>query len=90
MHIKTPGDFVLGLKDGRIYCADASNIAVISRDGYVLEEVSFQWGDEEIIESRANKVFSIKGFRSPTVYRGKVFSLLSGGRSQILFLSLAI
>ena len=85
MHINTPGDFVLALKDGRIYCTDASNVAVITRDGYVLEEVSFQWGDERIIEASANKVFQVKGFRKPTTYNGKVFSLLSGGAAKHYF-----
>jgi capsular polysaccharide biosynthesis protein len=82
MKIDTPGDFVVGLKNGRLYCSDVSNIAPISQDGYVLEEVSFQWGDERIDPAKSNKVFKIRGFIRPRVYKAKVFSLLSGGGAK--------
>jgi hypothetical protein len=84
MKIDTPGDFVLALKNGRIYSSDHSNFATISQDGYVLEEVSFQWGlmEERILEAKKNRVFKTKGFTKPNVYRGKVFSLLSGGGAK--------
>jgi capsular polysaccharide biosynthesis protein len=85
MRIETPGDFVLALQNGRIYCADNSNVAVVTNDGTVLEEVSFQWGDERIIEASKNKIFQIKGFKKASIYKGKVFSLLSGGGAKYYF-----
>lgn len=82
MKIETPGDFVVGLKNGRLYCSDDSHIATLSEDGYVQEELSFQWGDERIDAAKDNKVFKIQGFRKPKIYKGKVFSLLSGGGAK--------
>lgn len=75
---QTDGDFMLTLQNGRIFCADPNNIAVISEDNYVLEEVSFQWANYALSDVRTNRVFDVKGFPSPKKYRGRVFSLLSG------------
>lgn len=80
--LMSPGDFVVTLEHGRIYCSDLSNIAVISKDNYLLDEVSFQWGNDEIISAQYNTIFSLKGFVKPTVYKGRVFSLLSGGAAK--------
>ncbi|HTF21104.1 MAG TPA: glycosyltransferase family 61 protein [Chryseolinea sp.] len=82
MKINTPGDFVAGLKNGRIYCSDVSHIATISEGGYVVEELSFQWGDERIDPAKENRVFKVRGFVKPKIYKGKVFSLLSGGGAK--------
>jgi hypothetical protein len=82
MQIDLPGDFVSGLKNGRMYCSDVSHIATISKDGYVIEELSFQWGDERIDEAEKNRVFQNRGFIKPKVYKGKVFSLMSGGGAK--------
>lgn len=84
MKIDVPGDFVVGLRKGRLYCTNGSHIATINEDGYVVEELSFQWGDERIDEARKNKVLEIHGFVTPKKYRGKVFSLMSGGGAKYL------
>lgn len=73
------GDFILTLKQGRIYCKDFLSIAVINRANCVVDEVSYQWGDDEIAPTQSNAVFATKGFTKPSVYKGRVFSLLSGG-----------
>lgn len=75
---ETDGDFMITLKNGRIFCPDPNNIAVISEDNYVLEEVSFQWANYSLAEAKANLVFKIKGVPRPKKYKGRVFSLLSG------------
>lgn len=75
---QTDGDFMVTLRNGRIFCPDPNNIAVISGDNYVLEEVSFQWANYTISNVRENRVFKVKGFPRPKKYKGRVFSLLSG------------
>jgi hypothetical protein len=84
MQIDSPGDFVIGLKNGRMYCSHGSHIATITQDGDVVEELSFQWGDERIDEAKVNMVFANRGFVKPKVYKGKVFSLMSGGSAKYL------
>ncbi|MEO5975582.1 MAG: glycosyltransferase family 61 protein [Chryseolinea sp.] len=75
---QTDGDFMVTLRNGRIFCADPNNIAVISGDNYVLDEVSFQWANYTISDVKGNRVFKVKGFPKPKKYKGRVFSLLSG------------
>lgn len=75
---QTDGDFMITLKEGRIFCPDPNNIAVITKDNYFLEEVSYQWGDYTVAEAKENLAFKVKGFPKPKKYKGKVFSLLSG------------
>lgn len=75
---QTDGDFMVTIRNGRIFCADPNNIAVISADNYVLEEVSFQWENYTIADVKQNRIFKIKGFPKPKAYKGRVFSLLSG------------
>ncbi|MEJ1236602.1 glycosyltransferase family 61 protein [Chryseolinea sp. T2] len=82
MKIQTHGDFVSGLKNGRMYCANGSHFATISEEGYVIEELSFQWGNERIDEAKDNEIFKTKGFVKPKMYKGKVFSLMSGGGAK--------
>lgn len=84
MKVDVPGDFVVGLRNGRLYCAHGSHIAAINENGYVVEELSFQWGDERIDEARKNRVFELRGFVKPKKYKGKVFSLMSGGGAKYL------
>ncbi|MEJ1236603.1 glycosyltransferase family 61 protein [Chryseolinea sp. T2] len=82
MKIQTPGDFVSGLRNGRMYCTNVSHFTTITEDGYAVEELSFQWGDERIDETKENEIFKTKGFVKPKVYKGKVFSLMSGGGAK--------
>lgn len=82
MKVDIPGDFVVGLKNGRMYCSDSSHIATVNENGYVVEELSFQWGDERIDPAKENRIFKNKGFIRPKVYKGRVFSLMSGGGAK--------
>lgn len=75
---QTDGDFMVTLRNGRIFCSDPNNIAVISEDNYVLEEVSFQWGNYALADVRENRVFNVKGFPKPKKYKGRVFNMLAG------------
>jgi capsular polysaccharide biosynthesis protein len=74
-----PGDFVLGIRDGRVYSLDASNMAVITREGQLIEQVSFQWSDDVILDGKHNKIFRETIFKAPKKFKGNVFSLLAGG-----------
>lgn len=75
---QTDGDFMLTLRNGRIFCADPNNIAVITEDNHLLEEVSYQWANYTVADIKENRIFQAKGFPKPRKYRGRVFSLLSG------------
>ncbi len=75
---QTDGDFMVTLRNGRIFCPDPNNIAVISEDNYLLEELSFQWANYAKSNASENRAFKVKGFPKPKRYRGRVFSLLSG------------
>jgi len=75
---ETDGDFMVTIRNGRIFCADPNNIAVISEDNYLLEEVSYQWRAYTVSNAQENRVFSVKGFPQPKKFKGRVFSLLSG------------
>jgi capsular polysaccharide biosynthesis protein len=78
--IESPGDFVIGISQGRIYNVDAANIAIISQDNFVIDAVSFQWRvGERLAPSSENTIFDKKMFTAPKKYSGTVFSLLSGG-----------
>lgn len=84
MRLAVPGDFIIALKDGRIYSCDAANTAVISSENYLIDEVSFQWKSEseKLLTGQDNAVFHLKGLKKPTKYKGTVFSLLGGGAAR--------
>src|SRR4030095_8457699 len=43
MTVQIPGDFIVTLKNGRVYSYDPSNTAIITMNNYVVDELSFQW-----------------------------------------------
>src|SRR5688572_23174300 len=43
LSVNYPGDFVVSLTNGRIYNIDPANIAVMSGDNLLIEDLSFQW-----------------------------------------------
>jgi hypothetical protein len=79
MSAQFPGDFILGLRDGRAYSLDGSNMLVITKEGQAIEEVSFQWKNDKVRDAKDNKIFCENIFTTPKKYKGNVFSLLSGG-----------
>ncbi len=79
LSVQYPGDYVIKIKDGRIYSLDGANTGVISGDNHLIEPVSFQWSDDKILEGKDNALFKQKVFTKPKKYKGKVFSMLSGG-----------
>jgi capsular polysaccharide biosynthesis protein len=87
MTIQVPGDYVVSLKNGRVYSYDASNMAIITSDNYLVAELSFQW--EIQIDSHVppekNKVFRMKGLLKPKKFAGTVFSLLAGGGAKTYY-----
>lgn len=74
-----PPDYIAVITNGRISSYDPSNMAVISGDNYLIEEVSFQWQNDMMAPGWNNAVFWQQGFTEPKKYRGKVFSMLAGG-----------
>ncbi len=80
LSVQYPADFVMKIKQGRVYNIDTGNIAIISGDNYLVEELSFQWrSGEKLAPGNDNIIFRKKMFSSPHHYKGNVFSLLSGG-----------
>lgn len=87
MSVEMPGDYVVTLRNGRICCYDESNTAVITKDNYLVDDLSFQWDSdgESMAEAKNNKVFRLKGFTRPKKYKGTVFSLMSGGGAKYYY-----
>lgn len=79
MTIDYAGDFLIKIPGGRIYAHNASNMAVISNANNIVEQVSFQWANDEVLSAKHNILFREKRFLTPRVYQGKVFSMLAGG-----------
>jgi hypothetical protein len=87
MSVQLPGDYVVTLKNGRIYSYDPSNMAIITNDNYLVEELSFQWEvtiDKHVPPSK-NKVFQLPGLTKPRKIKGTVFSLLGGGGAKYYY-----
>jgi hypothetical protein len=85
MSLDLPGDFIVTLKNGRIYSTDPSNMAVISEENYLIDEISFQWTPdqgEKLLTGKDNAIFKKKGLKKPMKYKGTVFSLLGGGGAK--------
>ena len=87
MAIELPGDFVVTLKNGRIYSYDPSNMAIISNDNYLIDRLSFQWeiGSDQHLTANKNKVFELRGLTKPKKFKGTVFSLLGGGGAKYYY-----
>lgn len=88
MSLEVPGDFIVTLKDGRIYSCDPSNTAIISAQNYLIDEISFQWTPEQgerLLSGKHNQIFKIRGLRNPRKYAGTVFSLLGGGGAKSFY-----
>lgn len=79
MSIRYPGDFIIGIPSGRVYSYDASNMAVISKANNLVEQVSFQWANDEVLTAKHNILFKENIFSTPKKYVGNVFSMLAGG-----------
>lgn len=75
---QNPGDFLAIIKDGRIIQDTGSNMAVVSSDGYLIKELSFQW-NRGLVGVEHNVFLRQKGFSKPKEYKGNVFSMLAGG-----------
>lgn len=73
-----PGDYLAIIKDGRIMVDTGSNMAVVSSDGYLVQELSFQW-NRGLVSVDQNAFLRQKGFSRPTKVDGTVFSMLAGG-----------
>jgi capsular polysaccharide biosynthesis protein len=54
-------------------------MAVITSEGQLIEQVSFQWSDDVVLEGKHNRLFRETIFSAPKKYKGNVFSLLAGG-----------
>src|SRR5688572_31612955 len=82
-----PGDFIVTLKNGRVYSYDPSNTAIITMNNYLIEELSFQWELESdaLVGGRKNKVFKMRGLIKPKKFKGTVFSLLGGGGAKYYY-----
>ena len=75
---KNPGDYLAVVKEGRIMMDSGSHMAVVSSDGYLIKELSFQW-NRGLVTIEQNAYLRQKGFSKPTKIKGTVFSMLAGG-----------
>ena len=73
-----PGDYLAIVKEGRIMMDTGSNMAVVSSDGYMIRELSFQW-NRGLVGAEHNAFLRQKGFSKPTKINGTVFCMLAGG-----------
>jgi hypothetical protein len=87
LKVDIPGDYIVTLRNGRVYSFDPSNTAIISESNYLIEDLSFQWTSYgEVLQNGANnKVFTVSGFMKPRKYNGRVFSLLGGGGAKYYY-----
>jgi capsular polysaccharide biosynthesis protein len=80
LKVDQPASFLLTIKNGRVISgALGRNIAYISADNDLIGEVSFQWNQDKFLPPHKNKILQYKYFEEPEVYKGTVFSMLSGG-----------
>jgi hypothetical protein len=75
---QNPGDYLAIIKSGRIIMDTGSNMAVISSDGTLIRELSFQW-NRGLVDVDQNAFLRQKGFTKPRKINGTVFSMLAGG-----------
>ena len=87
MTVQRTGDFVVSLKNGRVYSYDASNMAIITNDNYLVAELSFQYDIalDKLVPPSKNKVFQLRGLTKPRKIKGTVFSLLAGGAAKTYY-----
>src|SRR5688572_10542173 len=85
--VQIPGDYVVTLRDGRVYSYDPSNMAIISKDNYLVNEISFTYdiSSDQLVDASKNKVFQLKGLPKPKKIKGTVFSLLAGGGAKYYY-----
>ena len=81
------GDYLVTLKNGRVYSHDASNMAIITGDNYLVDELSFSWESktEKVMQGKDNKVFKMRGLMKPKKFKGTVFSLMAGGGAKYYY-----
>ena len=79
MRSENPGDYIVKIKDGRMLQDNGRNMVMMSSNGNLIDEISFQWKDDNLLSARENIYFTPRGFSKPKKIKGKVFSLLAGG-----------
>jgi hypothetical protein len=87
MAVQIPGDYIVTLRDGRVYSYDPGNTAIISKDNYLVNEISFTYdiSRDQLVDASKNKVFQLKGLTKPKKFKGTVFSLLAGGGAKYYY-----
>lgn len=80
--VQYPADSIVIVKNARVYSSDVCNMAIISQDNYLLEDISFQWRGDGMLKGQENEIFNRKGFSKPKKFKGKVYSLLAGGAAK--------
>ena len=85
IEVEYPGNYVAQIKNGRLLLDSGSNMAIVTGTNKLIDEVSFQWKADRVLETGRNSFLRQKGFHKPKHYPGKVFSLLSGGGARTYF-----
>ncbi|MFD2784668.1 glycosyltransferase family 61 protein [Hymenobacter rubripertinctus] len=78
---KVPPAFVVELTNGRVYADNFESVAIISADGRLVGDVSFQYDHRQmqLCAPQDNNIFRQAYFQTPVDVPGTVCSLLSGG-----------
>jgi capsular polysaccharide biosynthesis protein len=74
-----PDVVVADIPDGRLYTDSYYTIAVITPTNKLLTDLSLELRVKGKLNGFVNNVFNIRWFTKPTVIRGSVFTLLTGG-----------
>lgn len=69
---------ITAIQNGRIYTDHFSTNAIISQDNQLIADVSFSYDKDRVVEPEKNYIFLQKYFKKPTIYKGVIFSMLSG------------
>ena len=81
-HFVTESDYVVAqVPGGRILTNNVSLVAVITADGYLLGDVSYQYSSKRSLKASENAVFERSWFSEPKRYKGTVLNMLAGGGS---------
>ncbi|ARS34493.1 glycosyltransferase family 61 protein [Pontibacter actiniarum] len=70
---------VVEVPNGRIYTDNESSVAVVSQYNRLVENVSLSLTNGKVSEPNLNNIFEQRYFTPPAIYKGTVFSLLTGG-----------
>lgn len=74
---------VVEIPNGRVYSDSDCSVAIISADNKLIHDLSFTYTETDTVEPENNNIFRRRYFAKPSVYKGVVFSMQSGGATIV-------